>query len=1033
MLTLQRASAGSGKTYTLAQKYILNLIAYKTEDKKWHLRNERQIDDALLHILAITFTNKATNEMKQRIISNLSTMAKAEDILRKDPEAIKDIPYILFFKELTGATVNEISLAAKYALKAILNNFSFFKISTIDSFFQEILRIFTYEANLNDSYQLEIDSKFINDSALDTALHELDTRPENMGDSIKWLRIIMQRKAENNRGWNIFSKSTSKDSLYFQLRQALTKLEKEDFKMIKDRLDQYFKNPLASSELLKTYEKLLNLKNKEKEQLFNEIKTRLQAIRTYLDDPSFPKEYLKSHFEGHLKKIDSLIQEKSFDSFSYESIKKSCTVLKGKGSKMIHPINDEAMSLYNLLDQWYDPLHNPYRTAWKVYGGLIPYLGLILEIRKYISQVLERHNLIQLSDTSYILKKIIGEDDTPFVYERLGNRIDNYLIDEFQDTSQLQWVIIKPLLAEGLAKGKESLIIGDPKQSIYRFRNANHKLISKTVPEAFEELEEKGDSVADNTNWRSLTRIVYFNNYLFRNMALEVKSLSLKNNGTEDFLKLYSNVVQYPHNQEGTGYVEVRFLDEENSPVDSENNWLKDNEIDNTDESNDILNGNDNWDYNLAVLNQVAPLVSNLIERGYQSKDIAILVAKNFQGKKIVESFLNYNETLKDPLKKINFISEESLMVSSSPIVSIILNVMELMTRHIPNLKKEGIDNNTGIETENKKSETPQCVKWNDIKVNYELYSLRHKEMSPTERIMTFLNKGDTQDHIAELMADVQTPTLSSLVESIIMTFTDEKMRRTEALYITSFQDLVSEFSAGHNNDIATFLEWWKSKGKDTSVSSPSALNAVQIMTIHKSKGLEFKCVIVPFATDSFPPGNQQEEWRWVEPMLLDEITFPPFLPVATTAPLKESIHASIFNEYYDQCLTDVLNLYYVAFTRAKNELYIFTKKNGKTSTAGAFIKSILSEEEVLERLFSNEEFQNIPDPSDFIKTGDIDKITYGEPLTKEQIENQAKKEREKDKSSSKNHNMEGYFVNKNRPKLRSIAAKVLPSGELMK
>lgn len=1043
MLTLQRASAGSGKTYTLAQKYILHLIAFKSNEGKWKLRKQRQIDDALQHILAITFTNKATNEMKQRIINNLALLSVAQNPATDD-ETLKNTPYLNFFKELTGASFQEIGETASFALKSVLNNFSFFKISTIDSFFQEILRTFAYEANLNDSYQLEIDSNFVTDAAIDAALHELDTHPQNMGDSIFWLKTIMNDVARTQKGWNVFTKSGDKRSVYKQLRKALLELEKEHFKNIKDLLDSYLDSPETNIKLKTVYENLKSLALNERQQLLDNLNDSISNLESIITDFSLSADMLNRYFPGHMEIVRKLkIGDKV--SFKYDGIVKDNTVLKSKFRKEGHPINQASMDFYALVDKWNNPDPDSYATAWNVYGTLLPYLGLILEVRKFISQILESNNLIQLSDTSFILKKIIGDEDSPFIYERLGNRLDNYLIDEFQDTSRMQWDIIRPLLAESLSKGKESLIIGDPKQSIYRFRNANHKLITEVVPASFAH-EAKGDSKEDNTNWRSHSLIVKFNNYLFRNMAKVVELLSRKAGAMSDYMSLYSNVVQYPHNQEGKGYVEIRFLDKSNEDFFPGNCWLSEENIEISEEDFDSSSSGDDskWDYDNAALNHVAPIVVDLLNRGYRSKDIGVLVSKNYQGKKIVESFLAYNETRKDGETKINFISEESLLISSSPVVGIIINVLQLLTlRRHPSSRNNGVEGEVSNSIEDAQSEVSQAsitekkrrpkIKWSDIKLRYELYCINHKEMSPAQRIMAFLESNEIEDFTGQLLNDISVPTLAAFVESIILTFTDEKMRDTEALYIASFQDLVNEYSASHPNDIASFLEWWNSRGKNLSVSSPASLDAVQIMTVHKSKGLEFKCVIIPFATDSFAPSSDKEEWRWVKPYEKDLIGLPPVLPVRTSSGLKGSHHEAIYKEFFDQFATDVLNMNYVAFTRAKNELYVLTKKPQKNSpnTAQA-LYDILSKETLDEELFIGPEFENIIHTSSIIKEGELDKITIGVPFTPEEIEEEISKEMEKGKEDNESiHFFNSYFVNKSRPKLRAIVSKVLPSGEI--
>lgn len=1006
MLTIQRASAGSGKTYTLAKQFILNIIAYKDEKGIWRLRNSHQMEDALNHILAITFTNKATNEMKERIVTNLSLLSKAAQI-DQDGKLDSNIPYLHDFHYLLNAEYSEIGKTCEAALKVILNNYSRFKISTIDSFFQEILRTFTYEANITDSYQLELDSSFIVDSALEAAIFQLDSNPEKMGAATFWLKTIMKEVARKSQRWNPFNRKNTTGSVYYKITNALMQLEREEFKDIKDSLYEYFSDPQKINHLPEVYKNFKQKAAEERDVLLKEmVKAAVDAEALILKD-NISSSKLNSNFINQLGIIKNLKLNQSI-TFKYTKIFNDRSVFLKPHRTPDHPLDRIALRMYELVEQWKNPAPDSYYKTWTVYGDLIPYLGLILEIRAFISQVLDTTNTIQLSDTGFILKKIIGEDDAPFVYERLGNRIDNYLIDEFQDTSRMQWDIIYPLINEALSKNKESLIIGDPKQSIYRFRNADYKLISNVVPQTFPFHKQAGFSVEENTNWRSNTKIVEFNNFFFKTLASAVADLSLTEGGNIDFNNLYANVVQRPHNKKGQGYVEIRSFD---SP---ENN-----------ESNDNFNEEDSKDwFEVQALSNLTSLISSLLKRGYRQKDICILVSKNQQAKDVVETLINYNDSLPKEEMKIDFISEESLLVSSSLAVKIILDVLEILGKPA----KVSVDNN---EVEKKS----KYINWNSIKVNYSIYANQHSELSHTERIISFLNSHETDKILPSLLKELPTPSLASLVEQIIKSFLDENLRKSQALYLASFQDIVNEYAATHVNDPSSFLEWWKVKGKNISISTPEGINAVQIMTVHKSKGLEFKCVILPFATDSFKPSNFKEEWRWVKPVDLPNLDLPPVIPIKTSSKLKGSIHQNIYSEYFDQVITDKLNMYYVAFTRAVNELYVFTKnESGKKPTSTPHFLNQILKGKLKYECFSEDEMDYIMNLDS--KDVNIEEtiFTFGMPFTSSQIKEDYIKDEEKAKKGGvvTTKFFKQYYINDKRPKMRSIAAKVTPSGEFL-
>ncbi|MCH5230319.1 MAG: UvrD-helicase domain-containing protein [Muribaculaceae bacterium] len=1007
-LKIQRASAGSGKTYALAKTFILNLIAYKNEEGKWVIRNHRQIEDAMTHILAITFTNKATNEMKTRIVENLSLLSKASD---NSSQRSEQIPYLTDIHEITGASYDQIGLAASKALRAILNNYSSFKISTIDSFFQEIMRTFTYEANINESYQLEIDSGFVADAALDSAIQELDSRPYGMGNVAFWLRTIMRQEAKKSPKWNLFNKKATSRSIYSNIRNALYQLESEDFKNVKEILDNYFSSTSRLDALPHIYQTLKEKASEEREEGLNEIRTKLSRIMEIISLNGYTDEVINVNFFNQAKKIMNLKPDSKID-FIYDKFISSQTVFKKKFKDLNYELNKETTEMYTLIRNWENPNKDTYYKCWTVYGDLLPYLGLILDVRKFLSDILHDHNLLQLSDTSYILSKVIGDDDAPFVFERLGNRVDNYLIDEFQDTSRMQWEIIQPLLQEGLSKGNHSLIIGDPKQSIYRFRNADHSLITDVVPQTFPDYTSAGFSKEENTNWRSHTRIVKFNNYFFKALAYAITQLSQKKDGNGyDFNKLYANVVQYPSNQEGKGFVEVRVLQK---PKKTTKKYYEDEDDDQSPQM-----GKD-W-FESRSLSMIGPLVSSLIERGYRQNEIAILVNTNKKGKMVIEKLIEYNATLPPEIPKIDFISEESLLISSSQAVETILGVLKKLSHPelLPDEEKE----------ESGKVSSKRYVSWQDIKTSYTLYSSSHSDIPAQQRLINFLDQPGVDDSITSLIAELPTPSLSSIVESTVRTFLDENQRRSEAVFISSFQDLVKDYVSSHHNDPASFLEWWNLRGIKMSVNSPEGTDAVEIMTIHKSKGLEFKCVIVPFANDSFPPSYQKNEWRWVKPEPVKEIELPPVLPVKTSIALKNTGHEHIYKDYYDQSLTDKLNMYYVAYTRARNELYLITpESDAKTPTSlNDFISHILKGE--IEPTFTTNETEWVIKREDIVFNEENFSYTYGQPLSTEEIAAERKKEEQKESLKVKpiSHTIESYTVNSRRPKLLSVASKINP------
>ena len=893
MLQIQRASAGSGKTYTLAKKFIWFLIAIKNPDRPWRLRTRREIADGLARILAITFTNKATNEMKLRIVDNLASMAvAAEDPV--SPLLLTQTPYLKEFAETLSVPPSKVGEAAAYALSVLLNEYSDFRISTIDSFFQSVLRTFAYESNLNDSYQVEIDTDYLIMASIDATLNELNRPGTDETPAGKWIRILTREASENGGKWNVFQKNNNNSSVYSSLRRSLKMIESEDFKEIRTSLDDYFIN---TAETLPLEEVYVALKKRVETPVFEALErarglgNRLQAqLRKAGLDPA--TDCLRN-FSGHLAKLNVLTPDvSSSDRNIFSPLKLAGKSLLKKG--VSHPeaqeLTDMAIDMYEAYNLWLDLRGRPEWVYWQVYAPLLPYLGLLGEARLKMNEFLESNNLIQLGETNSMLQDIIGDDDAPFIYERLGSVINHFLIDEFQDTSRMQWDNLHPLLKESDSRGEDNLIIGDAKQSIYRFRNADPSLITTVVPSLFPSHKPAGLTRAENTNWRSRRRIVEFNNLFFSNLAGIVDSLKL---GELDFKDLYSNVAQYSNHRDPSGYVEVRFMSAE----------LSDEDKSAGKSVADVIEEN--------VLKEMGPLIASLQTRGVAQKDIAILTDTNEEGKKIIAALVEYNENRPAGTPPVDFISEEALLVSQSEAVGILVAIMRYLA--------------TGAD------------------MDLSFFSLRHPELSPAGHIAGFLGEESPQKEVDAIMADMQARTLTGIVEAMTEKFVPEVMRREQAVYLAAFQDMVIDYTDRYPADAASFLDWWDSKGRFRSISSPEGTDAVRIMTIHKSKGLEFGCVILPFADGALEPSPTQSEWRWVKPAsVFSDAGLPPFVPVKTERKLMETEHASIYIDYHDLFMMDKLNSAYVAFTRAVDELYIFTRESRNRNALGPLLKKIL-------------------------------------------------------------------------------------------
>ena len=965
MLQLQRASAGSGKTYTLARKFIEYYISQRDEAGHRHLRPARALRESLQHILAITFTNKATNEMKLRIVEKLNALASwtpATDISKID--------YLEDFTRQFSCSPQEIASLCRYALKVLLTDYGDFKVSTIDSFFQTVLRTFAYEADLDDTYQLELDSNYVTQMGLDTTLDELDSA-ESSSQSAVWVESMMKSKAESGKGWNIFQKNATRHSVYGEILNASRNLAKEDFKEIRESLDGYFEK---YPDFFDTFDKLrLHYESRQRE-AFSRMRSAARAVRDAFREAGLDMQQTAgTYLAGRVRKMADL-WDWDHPVEDGASFKIPEFTRKGATSRVFHPkvenphlgspiedhIQELAEKMYECFDAWRSEASSDRMKRWRIYSATMPYVGLLQNVRTNSRLFLTDSNTVELGETNSILNRIIGDDDAPFIYERLGSRLEHFLIDEFQDTSKLQWLNLRPLLAESEGKGHDNLIIGDAKQSIYRFRNADPSLITSIVPSTFAATcRQCGDSPAENTNWRSSMRIVKFNNLFFRFFSRELG---------ERMESLYSNTVQPPSHKEDVGFVRVQLF--QNPSADDEAP---------------------------AHFDEIPLLIADMLRRGYLMSEIAVLVDTHQQGTQIIERIMLYN--LRDDVdRKINFISADSLQAGESPAVQTVVSILEAI--------------NSGTQARLNPKELRKekgAGEWSKLRADFSFFAMRHPEAPLSEILSRFLDGEYDPEAIHDMLASMSTTILPALVENIIQQFIPPHSRRSEAAFLAALQDMVVEYCEGHTSDIASFLQWWDKKGRFKSISSPEDADAVNIMTVHKSKGLEFRCVIVPCSKQTIEPiSPQQKEWLWVRPDLSDAEGIPqiPWIPVWSEPRLAETSHAGIYRKYLDNYMTDKVNMAYVAYTRAIDELYIYSPasmKEKKSSSDALRISTYLwrcgaEAEEIIADITDAypEAAPHIPAAGQIEVDPETSVWTFGTPLTEEQVKAGRKAKEEK-------------------------------------
>lgn len=940
MLYLQRASAGSGKTFTLAKTFIRSFLAEK--DERGNYRLKKTIGDSHGRILAITFTNKATNEMKQRIVDKLADLAGVTGKPDEKTDYLKD------FAEEFGVSKKDIRRQAMSALKTLLHTYSEFQVSTIDSFFQLVLRSFANDTDLNDNYRIELNDSYIAQIGVDATLSEVKTTGSDKAKRIRnWIGKIVDEKLLTGDTWNPFNKSggSNNTGIYGELIAFTQLIYKESFKEIQKELTDYFEQGTDILELTRQMKQYgeLQVSDSRRIAVVNAQKIIGDLTRNgfdldccFIGFATFIKGVLKAE-----KKLTPPIMEitgnvKKF----YDGDKDLFTKKSDKENKLTEKFPDLAETARDMIanvEKWRDA-----GLLYETNISKLHYLGILQEIMLSIKEFRDENNVIPISETNQLLRRIINDDDAPFIYERIGSYINHYLIDEFQDTSQLQWDNLRPLLLESTANNNDNLIIGDVKQSIYRFRNAEPDLIDREVPtDKVLNVMLRGNSPEENKNWRSACEIVEFNNKFFSDLSKYIdKTLPLMNRTLED---MYVGVCQEIRYKDLPGYVKVRLEKDK-------------------------------------AYKNMGDLVAEILSRGYQQKDIAFLVNRKSDGMELISEIMEYNKD-KDEQSKINIISEESLLISESRAVKIIISILQSIADGMAEAESKSTAlENTGGQELHRKIDLTVFVR------NYNYFISKNPDLTALDAIEAFLS-GEFEDlKIDEMLAEMQTVALPALIETIAKKFVEPEILNDNASYVAALQDVVLDYCESYPSDVASFLKWWNSNKNSCSISSPEGTNAVNIMTIHKSKGLEFDCVILPDADWNFEPEGNHVETLWVNPVMPDEfksnpnyLQLPPVVPIDTNKKLEFTPYREAYAEYLDKVKVDQLNKTYVAFTRAKRELYVYSTIGFDKPKSGQQSKPSLSNRlgyclyEMLHTAENNEKTQTDAGDDCFL-------FTYGKP-----------------------------------------------------
>lgn len=853
MIIINKASAGSGKTYTLVKEYLIMLLGKKTEGGNYIL--DKHPNDNHRYILAITFTNKATEEMKSRIVETL-------DVLASNPD---ESPYITDLTTMLGASKDDISKSAGIAERQMLEDYTNFNVCTIDTFFQKILRTFAYEVNLSSNYGVELNDEYVVElgvNNLKTRLHD-ESGKKNKSLS-HWLWMFVQDSIKNGSSWDVFYKPKSKktvDNSLYNFAKVLTN------EVVKKNSKQLF-DFLADPKNIQAFNVALNsgISN-----LISEVKECVDEIFKMLEGPGIKANKNFTNFLDALNNSANPFLIKDLD----KKVEKK-TADKSFVNKNSAKVNESAICLY--LEQIRD-----YGTVYASYKKILDLtyqLGLLGDINASMQDFTNENNTILLSGTNDIVKRIIDGCETPFIYERIGMYLHNFLLDEFQDTSRMQWENLLPLVRNGLANGHDSLIIGDVKQSIYRFRNSDPQLLHSQLKVDF-----SNDSIKYNEgrsiNWRSARNIVHWNNAFFRFLSMALNM--------DEF---YADVEQEvsPKNEKLPGHVVVARRE------------IPDKKKD-TDDNNDS-NDNDSNFKEWAIEKMIVDLQS-LLARGFKQKDIAVLSNTNREGQLAISRIMKWN--IENPDKQMKVVSEESLLVISSPAVRIVVNILKMLDR---------------CEAHNEDGrEMPMVLR------RFEANRSEGMDTSEAFEDAIVSKDEDIADYIDRLYETSKSACLDSVVEQIIKSQLSKQMTEENTPYLLAFLDSVVDFMSRYGSNIHHFLKWWDKVGPGLSISSPDNIDAIRVITIHKSKGLQFPCVLIPMFDWNF----DQSSIEWIETAgfkdkLPKGVAIPPIVPVKRDN--KSTLFDNEFKKIARSNIMDSLNKTYVACTRAQYELIIYTENN---------------------------------------------------------------------------------------------------------
>ena len=854
------ASAGSGKTYALVKEYLKIILVSKK-------------NDAYRNILAITFTNKAVHEMKSRIVGNLLEFTK------DNPNEKATVLMEVLSGEIQ-ISVSEIQTKSKQIIKHIIHNYAAFDISTIDKFTHKVIRAFAHDLNLPMTFEVTLDTENLLTEAVDAIIAQAGE------DDVltKLLIDFTMQKTDEDKSWDI-----SREILETG-RLLLNENNREEITHFQDKSITEFieiKNKVAEA---------CKVIDKENGEL---AKSLLALIDTKGIDI---KSFSAGHFPNHLNTIS--VEKFNPNNKTYHEFEDIKINKAAKDKLEIEAIIPELLSDLETIYTKFEK-----REFYNAFLKNITPLSLLNTVSNELAKIQKEQNVLSIAEFNAIIYNEIQNQPAPFIYERLGERYQHFFIDEFQDTSEMQWQNLIPLIDNATSSEIEGekgtlMIVGDPKQSIYRWRGGK--------AEQFIELS-KGKNPFNNpqlelfklgTNYRSYSQVIDFNNKLFYYLSTEFTNL--------DYQDLYENHSRQEENSKKGGYVNISFIPK----------------LENSSEDEDALDKIEQY------LQATLKTIEKVKNEGFEYQEIVILTRKRAQGTAVANYLIENNTPI---------ISSETLMIQNSTDVQMIINVLRYL------------NNSSDIEA---KASFLLYIS-NQVQSGMPVHDFiaKGKGKSIENEFEAWLSEFD----ISLSFQDIRKKSLYEAVEIIVSKFLSPTLSGNS--YVQYFIDIVLERDVRNQAGIADFLNYWNKNKDKFSIPSPEGKNAIRIMTIHKSKGLEFPVVIMPFADEDYARKPKDKLWLDAE----QETFGLPKVLIDNSSSVENfgEDAATVFQEKKQEELLDNINVLYVALTRAEEQLYVISQylepnKEGKYpyNTASFFIEYLIAIEvynpSVLEYEFGN-------------------------------------------------------------------------------